>query len=378
VKIAIMMRAIDQESAFQSFMENLVESMLRVDGTNRYLLLYRTEKWFGRFANRENAVERLVKVPHKFLWDQFAVPYVCWREKVDVIFNPKFSVPLISHCPVAMGLQEMAWRIWPQFYEKRDVAYQKLFFPLYCRKAKHFFPWSEFVLGEMRRFVDLGRKEATITPPSPAACFRPMADDDALRDFQAKHALPDRFIACVTRVDHPGLDQSTSFFPGKNVDTAVRAFIQCRERIACDLVIAGRRVREYLVSLGFSEADMKGIHFLGFVSHDELPLLFNLAQAFVMPSFFEGYGLTMLEAMACGCTGVVSSRGACPEVSGGAALLADPYSPEDFAEKIVSLLEDQQRLDDLRARSLRRAAEFNWDETAKRTIAGLQKAAGAP
>jgi glycosyltransferase involved in cell wall biosynthesis len=181
----------------------------------------------------------------------------------------------------------------------------------------------------------------------------------------------------VTRVDHPGLDKSTSFFPGKNVETAVKAHMRCRDEIGCDLVIAGRRVRDYLISLGMDESDMKGVHFLGFVSHEELSSLFNLAKAFVMPSFYEGFGLTMLEAMACGCPGVVSKTGACPEVSGGAALLADPYDPGDFAEKIVFLLGDQKRLDDLRARSLRRAAEFSWDETARRTIAGLQKAARA-
>ena len=134
-----MMRPIDQPSAFQSFVEGLVESMLRIDDENEYLLIYRTPKWFGRFRDYPNAKEVLTVAPHKFLWDQVAVPVTAWRGRADIIYHPKFSIPIVSHCPVAMGLQEMAWRIWPQYYETLDVLYQKVLFPIYCRKSKHFF-----------------------------------------------------------------------------------------------------------------------------------------------------------------------------------------------------------------------------------------------
>ena len=110
--------------------------------------------------------------------------------------------------------------------------------------------------------------------------------------------------------------------------------------------------------------------------HDELPKLFNLAQLFVMPSFFEGFGLTLLEAMACGCPAVVSETGACSEVGGDAALTADPNDPADFAEKIISVLGDEAKLQDLRQKSLDRAAFFNWERSARLTIEGLKKAAG--
>jgi glycosyltransferase involved in cell wall biosynthesis len=375
MKIAIMMRPIDQPSAFQAFVEGLVDNMLTIDQENEYLLIYRTPKWFGRFREYINAKEVLAVAPHKFLWDQVAVPVIAWRERADVIYHPKFSVPLVSHCPVAMGLQEMAWRIWPRYYEKLDVLYQKTIFPIYCRKSKHFFPWSEFVLEEIRRYLAMDLRAVTITPPVPQEYFHPIKERDVLRAFKSKHDLPERFILCVTRVDHPGIDHSKSFFPGKNVDATVKAFRLCRDRVSCDLVIAGRRVKEYLLCRGFSESDLKGIRFLGFVDHDNLPLLFNLAQLFVMTSNYEGFGVTLLEAMACGCPAIAAKTGASPEVSGGAAVLADPFDPSDFAEKIISLLENEKKRQYYREKGIRRVSCFSWEKTARLTIEGLKKAA---
>lgn len=373
MKIAIMMRAIDQPSAFQTFVEYLVNAILAIDAENQYVLFYRSKQWYGRFRAYPNVREILLLAPHKFLWDQVAVPLAAWRHNVDLIFNPKFSIPMISHCPVAMGLQEMGWRIWPEYYERLDVIYQKLMFPLYCRKSRHFFPWSQFQADEIMRYLKRKFRGVTITPPGTKGAFRPVTDADRLSAFRAQYGLPEKFILGITRVDHPGLDNSKSFFPGKNVDTTVKAYLAIKATIEHRLVIAGRRVKEYLLSRGFTGADLDGIHFLGFVPNDDLPMLFSLADLFIMPSFFEGFGLTMIEAMACGCPVIASQTGACPEVSGGAALLADPYDPSDFQDKIDLVLKDESLRAGLREKGLQRASCFNWERTARLVLAGLNK-----
>lgn len=154
----------------------------------------------------------------------------------------------------------------------------------------------------------------------------------------------------------------------------MKAFRLCRDRVSCDLVIAGRRVKEYLLYRGFSESDLKGVRFLGFVGHDNLPLLFNLAQLFVMTSNYEGFGVTLLEAMACGCPAIAAKTGASPEVSGGAAVLADPFDPRDFAEKIISLLENEKKRQYYREKGIRSVSCFSWEKTTILTIEGLKKA----
>jgi glycosyltransferase involved in cell wall biosynthesis len=196
-----------------------------LDNTNTDLLLYRTQKWFGRFSEFKNVDEVIVKSPNKFLWDQIAVPLKAWKEKADIIYNPKFSVPLLSHCPVVMGLQEPAWWAWPDHYEYMDVIYQRVMLPIYCRKSKHLFSWSKFNLDETMKYLGRFFNNSSVVPPAPNNYFRQIEDKDALEDFRKNYHLPEKFILSVTRVDHPGLDKSNSFHPGKNVDTTLKAFI---------------------------------------------------------------------------------------------------------------------------------------------------------
>jgi glycosyltransferase involved in cell wall biosynthesis len=376
VKIAIMMRAMDQDSGLRFFVEGLVETLLRIDGRNTYLLFYRNPKSLGRFSAFGNAKEILLAASHKLFWDQVAVPYRAWRENADIIFNPKFSVPLFSHCPVTMGLQEPAWWAWPQHYEWLDVHYERLALPLYCRKAAHLFPMSYFDLEESRKYTGLPMKNATVTWAAPSAYIRRIQDESLLESIRVKYRLPRKFIFSVTRVLHAGLDRSSSFFAGKNPETTLRAFQICRDEVPHELVFAGKRVRDYLLHAGFREDDFEGVRFLDFVPHEELAGLYNLADLFVIPSQYEGFGLTLLEAMTCGCPVVASRTGACPEIGGGAAILADPRDPVDFADKIRLVLHDEALRNDLRARGLSRATYFSWEKTALNTILGLEETLG--
>lgn len=365
MKVAIMMRAMDQDSGHHAIIEGLVENLLKIEDETEYLLLYRTDKYYGRFSAYPKAQEQLIYAPHKFLWDQCAVPYHAWKEKADLIFNPKFSVPLISHCQVVMGLHEPAWWAWPEHYEWFDRNYMRWMLPIYLRKAKHLFPISQFVIDENRKYLRLPFQNCTVAYPAPKPYFKKIEEETLLNQAKQKYHLPNRFILSVTRVDHPGLDQSTSFFPGKNVEATVRAFMMSREEFDHDLVIAGRRVKEFLYHIGLKESDLKRIHFLDFVPHQELPALLNLADLFVLPSFYESYAMALAEAMSCGCPIVASTTGACPEITGGAALLADPDHPEEFAACYRKVLKNEALKQQLSQQSLERAAFFTWEKSAR-------------
>jgi glycosyltransferase involved in cell wall biosynthesis len=245
MNIAIMMRAMDQDTGFRAYVEGLVHAMLQVGPEHSYLLLYRTPKWVGRFSGFANAQEVLLCNHHKLIWDQVAVPYRAWKDGADVIFNPKFSVPLLSHCPVAMGLQEPAWWAWPHHHPWWDVRYMKAMLPLYCRKAAHIFPMSQFILDENRKYLGLPLPHSTVTYSAPNLQFRPIDDRAALEAFRRKYGLPDKFILSVTRVENIG-NTGTTFCPTKNVDTIIRAFKISQKHTDRHLVVAGRRAHEYV------------------------------------------------------------------------------------------------------------------------------------
>ncbi|MBU1190598.1 MAG: glycosyltransferase family 4 protein [Gammaproteobacteria bacterium] len=375
MKIAIIMRAMDQDSGFRANVEALIDNMVPLDPTVTYLLLYRTSKWLGRFAAYPNVREMLVHAPHKFLWDQIAVPYRAWKEAADVIFNPKFSIPLISHCPVAMGLQEPAWWTWPQHYEKLDVLYQKLMLPRYIHKAAHLFPMSNFILEENRRVFGLPLTNATLAYAAADNHFQRIGDASLLEAFQREYQLPARFILSVTRVDHPGLEGSTSFHAGKNPETTFRAFARIRDRVPHELVFAGRRVRDYLLHTEGPDVNFERVRFLDFVPYEEMPKLYNLAELFVNPAYYEGCPGTLLQAMACGCPMVVANSGGSADVGSGAALFADPYDPDGFADKMLAALTDDMLRQELRAKSLQRSGDFKWEKTASDMLNGLLRVA---
>ncbi len=373
LKIGVMMRAMDQDSGFRAVVDGYVRGMLRVGPQHQYVLFYHSDKYLGGFAQHANVKEMLLAGHGKLWWDQVAVPWQAWREKVDVLFNPKFSVPLISPCPVTMGLQEPAAWAWPQHYPRFNNFYMRMLIPLYARKASFFFPNSRFILEENRHYLKLPFEPATIAYSATHEQFRPIEDQAVLEEFRTRFNLPQHYILNVTRVTHPGLKHNNSFHGGKNPETALRAFMQIRDRVPHHMVIAGRQVHDYLMHLGFKDSDLERVILLEWVPFEDLAKLYNLADLFVIPSFYEGCPNTLLQAMACGRPVVASKTGGCPDIGGEAALFADPHDPADFAQQMLRVLEDESLRHDLAARGLARSANFDWDRTARLILEGLEQ-----
>ena len=368
-----MMRAIDQDSGFHLYLDGLIEALLKLKLMNTtFLLLYRSEKNFGRFSSYDNAVELLQKAPYKIFWDQMVVPYVAWKNKVDIIFNPKFTVPLISPCPVVMGLQEPAWWAWPEHYEKLDVLYQKIMLPIYARKASHFFPMAKWVVDENRKYINLPFDNYTVTNPGVHKHLVPVKDKVVLDEFKQKYNLPDMFILSMTRVDNPGMDKSKKWNPSKNPLTTLKSFLIIKDKISHHLIFAGRKVKDYFIDLGFKKNDFEKVHFIDFVPFEEIQNIFSLADLIIVPSYYESFGFTLLGAIACGCPAVASNTGACSEVAGDSALYANPNSPEDFANKILMILKNRELKTELKKSALERAKNFSWEKTAKLTVDGIK------
>jgi glycosyltransferase involved in cell wall biosynthesis len=178
----------------------------------------------------------------------------------------------------------------------------------------------------------------------------------------------------MTRVDNPGMDHSKKWNPSKNPHTALRAFLLCRDKIPHHLVFSGRNVKEYFLNIGFKEQDFKRVHFINFVPFEEIQNIYSLAGLTVVPSYYESFGFTLLGAIACGCPTVVSTAGACSEVVGDAGLYADPDSPEDFANKILMVLKNEDLRKELSKKSIERSLQFTWEKTALLTLQGIQEA----
>jgi glycosyltransferase involved in cell wall biosynthesis len=361
-------RVLDQDDGLGVYSANLLRQMLAIDTTSRYVALLRTPKSSSLFDEFPNVETQVIPAGRKSWWDQVTVPLAARRVGANIIFNPKFSVPLFTSIPTVFVLQGSDWYVNPGNYEWWDNIYIRLMMPTYCRKAKGLLAISQCVVDDLVKYARLDVNKVTVSYAAPSSHFSPDKDKSKLRDFAAKYCLPDRFMLSVGRAYHTGFGHLPQY-PGGNNERLVQGYQRYRASGGeLPLVIVGKDIAEYLQSRGFTDADLAGIHFTGFIPHEQIAMIYNLAEFFVLMTLYESFAFPLVEAMASGCPVIVSSTGACPEVAGGAACLVDPYDSTAIGDAMTELATSPELRAQLRAAGLERVRTFTWVRTAERTL----------
>jgi glycosyltransferase involved in cell wall biosynthesis len=367
--IAVMARLLDQQDGLGVYSRELLQHLFALDSATRYVVLLgsaRAQPLFEGFANVQTQV---LEGPGKLWWDQVSVPRAARRCGADLLFNPKFSLPLLSRIPGVFVLQSCDWYVNPGNYPWWDNLYIRLMLPLYCRKASGLLAISQATLTELTRRTGMKLAGAAVTHAGVAPSFNSLRDPLALQKFREHYRLPDRYIFTVARVLHTG-NKKMSAYPGGNNERLVRAYQRYRQRSPdpLPLVVAGRDVRDYLLARGFSASDLEGVQFLGFVPNERIHKAYKLAECFVLATLCESFGIPILEALASGCPAIVPSTGAAPEVAGNAARLIDPHDEEDIANALLEVTQSPQLRDHLAREGVRRARAFGWQRAARRVL----------
>jgi glycosyltransferase involved in cell wall biosynthesis len=358
MKIGIMLRHFGQQGGIGMYTANIVKALLEVDQRNQYVLIYKDIKHAGTYGRYANAKEVVLQAPHRLLWDQVAIPLLARREGLDVIYNPKLSIPLLTRSKTVLVSHGGAYFVVPEAFPWRDRAYFTLANHLYFRRANAII--SVTYLGGREIVKYTGISESKVHPIHESynekCCVLPRED---LAEAKRKYQLPNHFVFWLGGIS-----------PLKNVGNLLRAYAQVCDELPHQLVIAGFRRWKFdgdlrlIDELGLRDR----IHFAGYVPPDEVPALYNLADAFVFPSIYEGFGLPILEAMACGCPVITSTTGYAPEVAGDAALLVDPYRPDDIAAAMRRVLNDPVYRAQLVETGLRHVKAFSWKKCARETV----------
>lgn len=367
--IGVIARAVDQTDGLGRYCHEVLGQLLRLDPKTRYVVFVRTEEAANYWHQFENARAVVLRSYSKLVWDQLLVPVAARRLGVDLLFNPKFSLPLFSDIPGVFVLQSCDWYVNPGNYPWWDNIYIRVMLPLYCRKASGLLTISKATLDELARHMKIRLPVTGITYAGVGPGFTEQGDPLAQRLFREEYALPERFILTVTRVVHTG-HRGFPDYPGGNNERLLRAYRSYREQSAqpLPLVVVGRDVERYLRARGFSDADLRGVRFIGFVPNERLALAYQLADCFVLATLFESFGLPILEALATGCPAIVPATGAGPEVAGPAARLIDPYDEGDIAAALLEVTGSPR----LRARmahaGILRSRNFSWRQAAERIL----------
>lgn len=368
--IGVMARAIDQQDGLGRYCEQVLHQLLTLDPQTRYVIFLHTDAAADRWREFPNAQPRVIRSYSKLAWDQLLVPAAARRVGVDLLFNPKFSLPLLTRIPGVFVLQSGDWYVNPHNYPWWDNLYIRLMLPLYCRKARGLLSISKATLEALAPHVRMRLPVTGITHAAVGPEFVARGNHEAQQRFRAVYALPERFILTVARVLHTG-HRGLPDYPGGNNERLLRAYQLYRQRTPqpLPLVVAGRDVERYLRERGFSTEQLQGVHFLGFVPNARLAMAYQLADCFVLATLFESFGLPILEALATGCPAIVPATGAGPEVAGSAARLVDPYDEQDIAAALLEVTGSSQLRARLARAGLLRARNFSWRQTAERILA---------
>jgi glycosyltransferase involved in cell wall biosynthesis len=212
------------------------------------------------------------------------------------------------------------------------------------------------------RYLNMDRQRITVIPMGCEARFQPLVSAGRMAQLRRRYALPERYVLFVGTLE-----------PRKNIALLLQAFSRLlaeRPEDDLQLVVAGGKGWGDGRLIATTEAlnIRRRVIFTGFVEDDDLPDLYRGAQMFVYPSLYEGFGLPVLEAMACGTPVITSNRSSLPEVAGDAALLIDPTRPDDLAAAMSAIMSNAALHEELRWKGLARAKEFTWEAVARKTM----------
>ena len=308
----------------------------------------------------------------RILWEQTALPAAARSARLDLLHGPVNVNPLFSACPSVVTIHDLSFMRYPQAFPRLKRAYLRSQVQLSVRAARRVIAISRATQHDLVTLFGVDPARIDVVYNGVDAAFSP-APAQEVEEFRARRGLPARYILHLGTLE-----------PRKNLTRLVQAFarIKAQETASPDLKLVLAGGKGWFYDSLFAEVARLGLEgevlFPGYVDDADLVWWYRAATAFAYPSLMEGFGLPVLEAMACGAPTVTSNASSLPEVAGDAALLVDPGDVDALAAALARILQEPALAAELRHRGLAQAARFSWQRTAQETAAVYRKALRQP
>lgn len=332
----------------------IVSRLLLDEGEERYRLL---SPKLGAQCTPSLPVEQQGYIRQGHLWEQFELPRIVREAGKDtVLYSPMISGPLAVTRQV-LTVHDLFPVEHPEWFSRAFSGWYRWLMPRLVRRVDRIVANSQYTRQRVLDRYGLAEDKVVLCHFAQNERFVPAPTEEMAR-WRTYEGLPERYVLSIGSIE-----------PRKNLATLAAAWkrTSAREQ-GVKLVVAGGAARKAVFNAASSGADTledPTIHRLGFFSDEHLPLLYQGADAFALPSLAEGFGLPILEAMACGTPVICSNTTAMPEISGGAARLVPPLEIEAWTEAIDSVLSDSEARQHMRSDGFKQAARFSWARTAK-------------
>ncbi|MEI6564439.1 MAG: glycosyltransferase family 1 protein [bacterium] len=287
------------------------------------------------------------------------LPYLVSCERVDLL-HVTYSGPLHCRCPVVVSVHDVSYLRHPEWFSWRDRTVLRAGVGLTLPRACGVIAISEHARGEIQAHYNLPPSRIAVTPLAARQDYQPVSPSRVLDDLGALGIGQPYFLAVG------------NLQPRKNLPRLIEAFAKLKRdtNTPLRLVIAGRaKWRESEVFAAISRHHLSAdVLFPGYVTDAQLVSLYCGSVAFIYPSLYEGFGLPIIEAMACGVPVITSSTSAMPETAGVAALIVNPYDVEAMAGAMARIMQDGALRIELGRKGIERAKQFSWERTASQTL----------
>lgn len=373
MKVGIDVRMIqDFPTGIGNYLENLIKALVKLPSKHQFILVGNSGNKMEEWSKNQPRFEFItVRSKPNSVHQHFLLPFELVPLKLDLFWTTPWGASIFFWQKYALTIYDLLYRRYPEIASLKARLYEGLISKWVAKRAAVIFTISEFVKNDIEKLLGVKREKIfNIQGAAGEAYFR------RHKPLKDKH-LQGQALQVLKKygISRPFFVYLGNFRPHKNLPTLLRAFAKLStQHLAPSLVIIGdvdatgrdqdsKRLLNQIKELKLQD---RAILTGRIGSDEEVAAILNEAVALVHPSFHEGFGLTVLEAMSCGCPVIAANTTSIPEVAGNAAILVDPYSVDGLSGAMQEVLTGKRQ--DLVQRGLERAKKFSWEKTARMVL----------
>jgi len=367
MKIAIDARMAETRGGIGKYTREILSQLSEIDRKNQYFIIVNkpSNQSIGRLQENFSIFETSVTRKHYFvkdIWHQLFLPFFLKNNHIDVYFNPRYILPYFSGSKMVVTIHDMIAFLYPEIWPGVSGFRIRQYIRISSKRANMILTVSDSAKNDIMRILNIPEKKIKVIPCGiNKELYNPNYDKSLQNAMIKKYRIVKKFILAIgpmgSRKNHDRLIQAYS-----NLSNTIKEEYQ--------LVITGEKKGCYqdllkiIDQLDLSEA----IIFPGFIPEKEMPVLINAASIFIFPSLYEGFGIPLLEAMACGTPLLTSKVSSIPGITGNAALLFNPKSIKEMADAMNKILTDGELREDLVEKGFKQIKKYSWKNSAKELL----------
>jgi glycosyltransferase involved in cell wall biosynthesis len=356
-----------QKGGNETYYRELIKELVKIPSKHSFLLYHSSPEITKYVTPCDQFGVKHIFPSHRTLRIPFSMPLRAHLDNLD-LFHAQFIVPPFLKCKTVTTIPDIAFEHYPQFFSAYQRAWSKALIRGSAKRADHIITVSEYSKKDLVETYGIREEKITVTYEGAGKEFVPLDQQKAKNEIARKYQIDGDFILYLGRLQ-----------ARKNLMRLVNAYARVRESgFTHRLVLAGQqdsffqpvlaRVRELKLE--------NDISFPGYVAAEDVPTFYNAAEVFVYPSLYEGFGLPLMEAMACGVPVITSRGSSLDEVAGDAAVLVDPLDELSIAQALEKVLNDSQLRKRLAEAGLKRSRLFTFENAARQTFDVYERVMG--